>query len=150
MTGCQSMTNCSADQLHAPTVSAPATSSSMLPPAALAIDHHGSDQDMKVDPYCAKTSDLLSGLGALTPAWPEEAEVEKPWPHFLPLSSVQPQLRSRVWPPGWEGYWEPLTHATGHLTLHGLGLRELSLIRDPVAVLHPSTAAPEWETFRAE
>lgn len=63
------------------------------------------------------------------------------------LWSVQPQLRSRVWPPGQWGYWELLTLATGHLTLLSLGLGELSLVQDPVAVAYPPPHA--WSKKRS-
>lgn len=135
-------------ETHAPTAPAPATSASILLLAALVAAHQGPIQRIKVDPLLHWDLWPLARTGASHTCVARGSGGESGGGEGLTslsasLWSVRPQLRSRVWPLGHWGYWELLTPATGHLTLLTLGLRELSLVQDPVAVVHPSTTSPE-------
>lgn len=135
-------------ETHAPKASAPATSASILPRAALVAAHHGPVQRIKVDPLLHWDLWPLARAGASDTCVARRSGGESGGGEGLTslsasLWSVRPQQRSRVWPLGQWGYWELLTPATGHLTQLTLGLGELSLVQDPVAVAHPSTTSPE-------
>ena len=135
-------------KLKTPTALTPATSASILPTAAPVAAHHVPIRCIKVDPPLhwnlwplARTgaSDTCVARGSRG----ESGGGESLTSLYASLRSVRPHLRSRVWPVGYWGYWELLTPATGHLTLLTLGLRELSLVQEPVAVAHPSTTRTE-------
>lgn len=136
----------------APTALAHATSSSIMTAVAFNAARHGPIQCIKVDPLLhwglwplARTgaSDTCVARGSGGESRGESGGGDGLTSLSACLWSVRPQLRSRIWPLGQWCYWELLTPATGHLTLLTLGLRELSLVQDPVAEAYPSTTRLE-------
>lgn len=90
-------------ETHAPTAPAPATSASILPPAAPEEAHHGPIQHIKVNPLMHQDLWPLAGTGASDTCVARGSRGESGGGADLTslsasLWSVQPQLRSRVWP----------------------------------------------------
>lgn len=124
---------------HAP------SSSIMMSAAASVAARHCPSHCIKAGPPIALTPlTFKRGLGPLTPVRPGEVEVVKAWPLFLAVSEVS----SHSWGQGFhlpasgviENCW-PLRQATWPCLPPGL--EEPSLVREPLAAAHPSSAVPE-------